>query len=457
MASKESFKFDKFLVVDNEDTSTSVDLRSGVAEITYRESIFLPYIVVEAKIADTGNSVTVDGRVMSTLEGIKCQGLEKIEVKITDTTEEENIIDFTGDNALRLSGTTEINTSFKTDTFHLSAVANEAFDNLLLETECRELYTGKISEVVKKIVANNLGSTKNFNHIDITENSISQQGFSRKPFDMILDLQKLSIPQGILTDDGKSSRGNMAGYLFWMSHDGYYYKSLDNLFSYGGSYLNYYDNKGAKIKNYIETKRGDAKIPPGFDDNILYYRTYRTMDALRQFEEGAFGTLLETWDPLTNTFTKTNEVTTDKDGNGVRAGKSLPNLGDYASKPTVRLTQSKLKGQTVLRGDSVTQQVAKTEAENYSVDDVTQQSLQNYKQKMNMSAEIIIPGDFSLHAGDIIYCEFPQTSLDKTVRRSTNRNSGIYMIADLCHFGNRSKTFTGLHLVRDSYGVKSNG
>ena len=59
MASKESFKFDKFLVVDNEDTSTSVDLRSGVAEITYRESIFLPYIVVEAKIADTGNSVTV--------------------------------------------------------------------------------------------------------------------------------------------------------------------------------------------------------------------------------------------------------------------------------------------------------------------------------------------------------------------------------------------------------------
>ena len=108
-------------------------------------------------------------------------------------------------------------------------------------------------------------------------------------------------------------------------------------------------------------------------------------------------------------------------------------------------------------GESIDSQVDGLEDERYSVDDVLQQSSQNYKQKMNMSAEIIIPADFSLHAGDLIYCEFQKLSSAKTVKRSTNRDSGIYMIADLCHYGNKSKTFTGLHLIRDSYGVKSNG
>ena len=29
------------------------------------------------------------------------------------------------------------------------------------------------------------------------------------------------------------------------------------------------------------------------------------------------------------------------------------------------------------------------------------------------------------------------------------------MIADLCHYGEVGNSFTGLHLVRDAYGVKS--
>ena len=40
-------------------------------------------------------------------------------------------------------------------------------------------------------------------------------------------------------------------------------------------------------------------------------------------------------------------------------------------------------------------------------------------------------------------------TLDKTAKKSS-RDSGIYMIADLCHYGDRSQSYTGLRLVRDS-------
>ena len=92
---------------------------------------------------------------------------------------------------------------------------------------------------------------------------------------------------------------------------------------------------------------------------------------------------------------------------------------------------------------------------NYNVEDIIQQAQQNYRQKMNTSAEIVIEADLSLSAGDLIFCEFPELSTKVTPIGSRTRKSGIYMIADLCHYGDVGNSFTGLHLVRDSYGVKT--
>ena len=74
---------------------------------------------------------------------------------------------------------------------------------------------------------------------------------------------------------------------------------------------------------------------------------------------------------------------------------------------------------------------------------------------MNVITEVIIEADLSLHAGDLIYCEFEEMTTKKTQTGSKDRDSGIYMIADLCHYGDSTKAFTGLHIVRDGYGVKS--
>jgi hypothetical protein len=203
--------------------------------------------------------------------------------------------------------------------------------------------------------------------------------------------------------------------------------------------------------------RGDDYLPPGFDDKIVHSTFNRSIDLISQFKSGAYGSKLETMDLVEQTWNDTNESVVDSEGNRILAGKNLPNIGEYTGTVTRKIPQTKAKGQTVISGDSLQTQVEKTTEQKYDVDEITQQAIQNYRQKMNFSLQIIIPGDFSLHAGDVIYCEFRELSDSKTTLSSRDRNSGLYMIADLCHFGNKSKTYTGLHLVRDSYGAKTNG
>ena len=61
-------------------------------------------------------------------------------------------------------------------------------------------------------------------------NEYHEWGNERYPFQMILDLQKLAIPDSLQTSEGKIALGKTAGYLFWQTSTGFHFKSLDKLF-----------------------------------------------------------------------------------------------------------------------------------------------------------------------------------------------------------------------------------
>jgi len=163
-----------------------------------------------------------------------------------------------------------------------------------------------------------------------------------------------------------------------------------------------------------------------------------------------------------NEVTKTYEIkdlTSSGKGNGILGGRHLPKINsDYLDDdgeplPTAKQKVRQAVGQTVVGFDTLETQVEKYTEINYNVEDIIQQAQQNYRQKMNTSAEIVIEADLSLSAGDLIFCEFPELSTKVTTVGSRTRKSGIYMIADLCHYGDVENSFTGLHLVRGSFGV----
>lgn len=428
MGSKESLQYNRFEIYPNEGNE-SVDIRAGAPRIEYRESVFTPFVQITVFVIETGNAVDE----LTVLEGLKLQGTEKVLFGIEDAL--GNKISLEEDNDLRIGSVANVSQSFKSISYSLNVVSKEMFDNTLLDSRVRRRLEGKISDIVPSIVQNELGSSKPV-YIDVTHNSYFDFGKDVTPFNKILELQRLSIPDGL---SGKS-----AGYLFWETSDGYHFKSLDKLFS----------TKGKVIRKYIENKKVDMVIPPGYTDKILHSRIDRTIDALGQFESGAYGTVLEVFDSVTGQYTKSDVNSPPAEGSAEIAGENLPQFSkEYRDKATDRIKANRNTGGSFSATDKLERQVEKFNEEDIVVEEVLWQAKQNFRQKFNMSAEIVIPADFSLHAGDLIHCDFPEVSSKKTLQES-QRDSGIYMIADLCHYGDKSQSYTGLHLVRDSFGIK---
>ncbi len=113
------------------------------------------------------------------------------------------------------------------------------------------------------------------------------------------------------------------------------------------------------------------------------------------------------------------------------------------------------------RGNTAEDQLKNTKARldkpTYDAPTTMVQSIMRYNQLFTIKSEIIIAGDFSLRAGDLIYCDFPELSTDKksnTNKNKENATGGIYMIASLCHRITPRETYTSLTLVRDTFGRK---
>ena len=180
------------------------------------------------------------------------------------------------DTDLKIGKTVYAKTSNRQSTVAIRVVSKEAYDNLLFENRMRDSYLGKGDSIVKKAL-DNLKTEKNF-FADTTENEIQFNGDNRYPFQMCLDVQKVSKPEGI----------DSAGYLFWETSKGYHFRSLDKMF----------ETSGKTIKKYVETGFGDKNITPGYNGKILKSSFLRINDTLKQFEEGAYSSRLELFDIL---------------------------------------------------------------------------------------------------------------------------------------------------------------
>jgi len=457
MAVDESLKFNWFEIKSNL-TDDRIDLRAGTARVEYRESVFSPYIEVTAYLADTGNTVPDKDNPnegVGLLDGELGEGTEEIVFEIED--QKGNKVSLANEDGLdlRVSSITSAKQSFQAQTYTITAVAKEAFDNTLFRNRCRKQYSGKISTLVEEIFKSDL---KSFNNIDIdeTHNQYHEWGNERYPFEMILDLQKLAIPV-ITTSQGKSALGKTAGYLFWQTSNGFKFKSLDKLF----------DTTGKDIKIFVENKKATADElpivspinqsgggkPVVADGKILYSFGTRSINALEAFESGDRGTALEVYNPTLapeeqyrfNPLFVEDDAQGKSKGNGVIAGRNLPVFNEeyrndmynvVCGIERTRAAFSPVKGH-----QTIEKQVEETPELNYDVEAIFQQAHQNYRQKMNVFIEIVIAADLSLHAGDLVYCEFEEMTTKKTQTGSKRRDSGIYMIADLCHYGDGTKAF----------------
>lgn len=429
----------KFEVYSNT-TGKSVDMMTGSPRIEYRESMIDHTIRLSAAIVDTGNALQEGNKTISAAEALKLQGGEKVLFKYNDSN--GNTLDLGKDSSLRLTNKSFEIKSFKSSTYLLQAVSKEFLDNKLLEKRVTRRYSGKISDSVNKILKEDLKTDKDI-FISSTLNTVSDFGLRKEPFEVILELQQMAIP------NLNGAKRKTAGFFFWQTAKGFYFKSPDEIFN------------SKPIRKYIYNFKVDQDIPAGYTDKILEFTANRSFDVERQMDHGAFGTVTEKFDFYSQEYIKDTPLLASG-ADKILSGKELPNHGEYFKKLTNYFATPESIGMSYGTGDSVEQQLEKSKEENFNVSETIAQAVQNYRQRLNYMIEIKIPADFSLHAGDLIQCDLPQLATARTPDRSPI-DSGIYMILELCHFispsAKSSRTdssfYTGLVLVRDSYGIKN--
>ena len=425
----ESSNISRFEIYSNQDGKSS-SLLGGAVNLYYYESIFENSVKITSTIVDTGNAILEDGNYVEVIDGLKIGGGEKILLDLRDN--QGTKLRFSTDNALylnQLRNTYE--DSGKKKMFTIDASSKEFFDNELTRVVRR--YNGRISESVKKILTEVIKTPKSLEGIEDTVNDYNFLGVTKKPFWTITWLAKKSVA---------NNKGKSAGYLFYETYDGFNFKSIDRLFAQTprGKYI--YNNTAELPPGYT----GKIINPPVFSTNIhlqpkLMMGTYNTEHKQIDFYKSKFE--LKPFDYLTQE-------------KGIRtAGREFEFVNEeFTNKPS-RITYNVSDIGGLPEGKTLSKQLEKSKEINLERQEITNQANMRYNQLGTIQVQVMLVGDFSLRAGDLIECDFPELS-SKPNQQPSKKMSGIYMIADVCHRITPNDTLTSLNLIRDSYGRKSN-
>ena len=417
-------------IVSNSDTSKAASLVNGIIRLTYFESILQDSIKASIIFSDAGNAV--DGK--SVVEGLPLVGTEDFKLEMKDNNEEKLKVNMV------VNSMTPVYEDGSKNVINLSLVSEEVLRNEMGESRLRSRFNGNISDNIEKIFKDRLKCKKPLD-IERTSNDYNFLGNGRKPYYMLNLLSKQSIPEG--GEDGS------AGFLFFETADGYQFKSIDKLF-----------DKEQK-KSYVFNNSTDAKegIPAGYDGKILQHQADSSINVQSKMNMGAYKTKLVMFDPYNCKYV-VDEKTADEavEKKKVKlAGKGLPVFNEKFKTPTKDFTRTTFMmiDSGTLPSGATEEQIKENQKDNFKAAQTLNQAIRRYNQLFSSMMQITIAGDFSLHAGDVIFVDIfsVKGEKDDTVNKESG---GLYIIADLCHYVDSAGTYTKLNLARDSFGRKGN-
>ena len=409
----------KALIKSNE-SDQEVDI-SACVECAYVENIYDDTIKVQYTISNIAG--TVNGKTL--LEGLPLVGTEDFHLVIEDGS--GNTIE----TKLNVNNVRIIEKDNQTENLSISFVSEELIKNESELNAVRIRHNGKISQSVKDILTNNLQTEKEL-FIDETSNNYNFIGNKRKPLYMINWLCKKSIPK----KDGK--KGETAGYLFFETSEGFYFRSIDSLFA----------QEHEKSFGFF----GQAQTPVGYDGNIIKFSTSNRFDAAQKLRSGVYNTKIILFDPFNCKYDEIKEGVSEESDGTTNAGLKLPVINKKFDKAPTRTTFM-LRDTGVLPTGDVKEQVKKNEEEIFEVASVLNQAIRRYSQFSIGAVEMDIFGDFSLHAGQTVFVDAPSTEQGENAKKD-ELIGGKYLIHQVKHVIRGGLCQTRLGLVRDSVGRK---
>ena len=436
-------------------TDYAVDLSAGVVDFRYYENVLANNVTASATIVETGYQEDGSGGAagkQSTVDGLPIRGGERTDITIEDAYGNE----LTLEEGLYVNRLRDVDPGTSQDIYFLDFASKEFFANE--QTRVVKRYEGNIGDNVEKILKDVLKVEADI-EIDNTGAPYNFIGNDKKPFYICTWLASKSIPE--------SGKGGSAGYLFFQTRDGFHFKSIDNILG------------GEAKKKYIFNN--SPQIPEGFDAKILTCEINSDVDVGKNLMMGMYNNRSIFFDPVFFNYEvrsfpepekpqtegqiideeKTPEVPTsekyvEKTETAAEEPASELIAKEFRQSPTRLMSfvldtgvmPSGLTSQEQL--DAWNQEKSKT---NFDIRDTVVQSIMRYNQLFTVKTDITIPGDFTIKAGDLVECSFPELSGSES-KEVNSETKGKYMVASVCHRVTPDSSTTSLSLVRDSFGGK---
>ena len=435
--SAEASNIKRLDIISNKDDKT-VSVASGTVGLLYYESILQDSIRATVTFVDTGNAI----KNKTALDGLPIVGQEKVYVKFEDNNKVE--LDLT----LYVNKVTPMTDDTTKSMVQLDLTSKEFIMNEKVRLNTR--FDGKISDHIRKILTdkNYLGTEKDVD-IEETSNNYNFIGNNRKPYYALNWLSKKAISAK------NQKEGESAGYFFFETSNGFFFKSIDGLLSQ--------DKKKSIIYNQSPDSRGE-NLPAGYDVKAIDYTKDNKVDVQEKLQMGAYSTRTILFDPFTCYYEVITENAKDKEGSLKLGGKELPVLNKEFTREGNNKEFSRTQYMLLDKGSLPTgsgtgkgqEQLSKSKQENFEPKKILNQAIRRYNQLYSSMSTITIAGDFSLHAGDVVFLDAPELKTETKNDEVNKESGGLYIIADLCHYISPKETYTKLNLVRDSFGRKGN-
>jgi hypothetical protein len=432
--------FIKEISISSNEGGKAVSLQGGFFELKYYESIMSN--TVKATLIYTDSGDTIDGK--TARSGLPIVTEEMVTLKFEDNN--KNILEFSEkkNNELYVKKVTPLLEDTRSETIGLTLVSAEDIMNTKVNLKNR--FDGKISDSVNRILTEGnfkgLGTKKKVD-IETTTNSLNKIPNNKHPFYWLNKFSTQAV------SETTQKLGESAGYFFYETSEGFFFKSIDTLL----------DQKPKKSFIYNETpdSRG-TDVPESYDGKALDMRSDNRIDAVQKSKMGTTSNRIVTFDPFT-TYYEVSKYKSEDFGSGYKkAGKKLPQQNTKFQNPDVneeysRTTYYILDTGTLPTGNSTQDQIKKSADQNFEVAKIANQSSMRYNLLFSQQITLTIPADLSLHAGDAIFVDTPEIKDNKndTVDR---QQGGLYIISDLCHYIASNKSLTKMNLVRESFGRK---
>jgi len=404
-----------------------VNLQGKTTSFDYYESVLSPNVTASFTFVDTGGSVAYNNdydkqeRIGSVYNALPITSGEELKFRIRNNN--SGALDFER-NPLIVNSASNLNQTSQQNVILINLISQSSITNQ--NSVVYKKYNGNIGNTVGNIIKEYLGTEQNKVRIDDTSNDYSFTGNSQSPFELIMWLAAKSVP----------SEGN-AGFFFYETRTGFNFRSIDSLISQ------------EPVATYYRTDGFAANVDnSGNDFKILSFFITKNQNFLNTLKTGVLNSRNIYFNPKTfEEVEKPFEFT-----------ELVKSLGKDAEEPEVDtdISSGKFTRTHFDILDIGTHSPEIAGSDNNDPISWQAQSTMRYNILFSQVLNMQVPCNINLKAGDTINCNFEIVTQSSKEQGSDDPvQSGKYLIVDLRHHFDPTRSMTSMTLVRDSYGLYS--